>query len=604
MHGTSAQSGSHPSATMTALEAEGKYGAADFPVTFDGTVGLYRPTDAAVPSGDTAVLFVSSWGFEELCARKFWRLLAADLGRQGIASLRFDYPGTGDALDLDDYADGLDIWYRSILSAAQVLRDLSGARRLLLIGHGIGAAMAWKAAERLGDVAGIAMAAPATSGRRWVREFMALSRIADHGAIKHATPPSGPAMGEQTIPDAILAGIRTLDISKAESAPAPDVLVLTQEGRANDAAFVEYLASLGVRTRSAPFVDYDLFARDVLLSIPPRAAIGELVSWASTLKGTDQSPARPTLPESQPLVGDGFTETPVRFGNGNRLYGILSEPQGPRGGATVMMLSTGYDRMSGWGRITSRICRDLARAGIPAFRFDFANVADSPPHPDAPEQVMYNESLVRDVGEAMTFLEARRLSPVVLSGRCSGGYTAFRSGISYKPVKAVVPVNPFDFSLAPDTDVDALINASLQPLASYGEKMRSGGFWKRVLRGEVNVTRGVRNLSRMLVAKGIAKALPVLVRFPFLSSNLRRVTRDFQTMAANGTQVSLIYSDGDIGVPNLEARFGREGYLMARYDNTNIAFLADADHNLTTAPARDYWRTELQKTALRFTPSD
>lgn len=600
MHGTSARNIPPLPAAPAAEKAGERPAEAGRPVTFAGTVGLYTPADARVQASDTAVLFVGSWGFEELCARKFWRLLAEDLGCQGIASLRFDFPGTGDALDPEDCSAGLDIWLQSIASAAAALRDLSGGRRLLLMGHGIGAALAWRAAEMIDDVAGIAMAAPATSGRRWVREFMALSRIADHGAIKHATPPGGPAMGEQTIPDAILAGIRALDISRTEKAAAPEVLVLSPEGRA-DAAFLDHLGSLGVQVRTAPFEGYDLFVRDVLLSIPPRAAIGRLVDWACGLKGT-QTPAAPALPESRPLAGDGFTETPVRFGEGERLYGVLCEPQGPRRGATVMMLSTGYDRMSGWGRITTRICRDLARAGIPAFRFDFANVADSPPCPQAPAQVMYSESLVSDVGEALAFLEARGLSPVVLTGRCSGGYTAFRSAIRYGAVKAVVPVNPFDFALAPDTDVDALINASLQPLASYGEKMRSGGFWKRVLRGEVDVVRGVRNLSRMILAKGTATALPLLVRFPFLSRNVTAAARDFKAVAANGTRVSLIYSEGDIGVPNLEARFGKRGYLLARYDNTSLAFLADADHNLTTAPARQYWQAELEKTARQFHP--
>ena len=155
MHGTAAHGSSRP--FTTTLEP------ADFPVTFAGTVGLYH---AAPQPSDTAVLFVGAWGLEELCARKFWRLLAADLGRQGISSLRFDYPGTGDALDPEDYAAGLDIWRESILSAAATLRDLSGAKRLLLVGHSIGAALAWQAAETLGDVAGIALAAPALSGRR------------------------------------------------------------------------------------------------------------------------------------------------------------------------------------------------------------------------------------------------------------------------------------------------------------------------------------------------------------------------------------------------------------------------------------------------------
>lgn len=595
MHGTSAHGNSHP----FAAKAGGAVTQADFPVTFAGTVGLYH---APAQPSDTAVLFVGSWGFEELCARKFWRVLAEDLGRQGMASLRFDYAGTGDALDPEDGSAGLDIWEQNIVSAAAVLRDLSGAKRLLLVGHSIGAAFAWQAAERLGDVAGIAMAAPASSGRRWVREFMALSRIADHGAIKHATPPTGPAMGEQRIPDAILAGIKALDISKASKTPTRDILVLSQEGRATDADLVAHLASLGAKVRETPFEGYDLFIRDVLLSVLPQAAIAEIVAWAEGLKGTEQVLPQHPLPAAQPLVGDGFTETPFRFGEADRLYGILCEPQGLRRGASVIMLSTGYDRMSGWGRITTRICRDLARAGIPALRFDFANVADSPPHPDSPEQVMYNESLVRDVGEALNFLEARVLFPVVLSGRCSGAYTAFQSGVRFKPVDAVVPVNPFDFNLAPDTDVDALIGASLQPLSSYGEKMRSGGFWKRVLRGEVNVARGVKNLSRMLLSKGIATALPVLVRFPFLSQSLRAVTRDFETLTAKGTQVSLIYSEGDIGIPNLETRFGKEGYLLRRYGNTALAFIADADHNLTTAPARAYWQAELEKTALRFKP--
>ncbi|MBN9053157.1 MAG: alpha/beta hydrolase [Rhizobiales bacterium] len=343
MHGTSARNIPPLPAAPAAEKAGERPAEAGRPVTFAGTVGLYTPADARVQASDTAVLFVGSWGFEELCARKFWRLLAEDLGRQGIASLRFDFPGTGDALDPEDCSAGLDIWLQSIASAAAALRDLSGGRRLLLVGHGIGAALAWRAAEMIDDVAGIAMAAPATSGRRWVREFMALSRIADHGAIKHATSPGGPAMGEQTIPDAILAGIRALDISRTDKPAAPEVLVLSPEGRA-DAAFLDHLGSLGVQVRTAPFEGYDLFVRDVLLSIPPRAAIGRLVDWACGLKGT-QTPAAPAFPESRPLAGDGFTETPVRFGEGERLYGVLCEPQGPRRGATVMMLSTGYDRM-------------------------------------------------------------------------------------------------------------------------------------------------------------------------------------------------------------------------------------------------------------------
>jgi hypothetical protein len=77
-------------------------GEAALPVTFEGTVGLYTPAAASTTPADVAVLFLSPWGFEEMCTRKLWRLLAERIAAHGVASLRFDYPGTGDALDTPD----------------------------------------------------------------------------------------------------------------------------------------------------------------------------------------------------------------------------------------------------------------------------------------------------------------------------------------------------------------------------------------------------------------------------------------------------------------------------------------------------------------------
>jgi len=108
--------------------------AAALPVTFSRTVGLYMPPKTGTASSNIAVLLVSPWGYEEMCVRKFWRILAEDLAAAGIASLRFDYPGTGDALDVTDTASGLDLWRDSILDAATQLRSLSGAGDLILVG--------------------------------------------------------------------------------------------------------------------------------------------------------------------------------------------------------------------------------------------------------------------------------------------------------------------------------------------------------------------------------------------------------------------------------------------------------------------------------------
>lgn len=591
--------------------------AADYPVTFADTVGLFRPADAladmfqhnnASVLTDTAVLFVGSWGFEELCARKFWQRLAVELSQRGMASMRFDYPGTGDALDHPDYAAGLNVWLDTASAAATTLKELSGADRLLLIGHGIGGAIAWRLAENMEGVSGLALAAPALSGRHWLREFVALSRIANQGAILNASASSGPTMGEQVIPETVTAGLRTLNIASAVKAPAPNILLLQQENRPADGAFAEHLETLGVDVRALTFEGYDRFISDVLFSVPPMGAIATLTEWASglanTVPVTPHLQARRLVPSPSALDGDYFRETPVRFGEQNRLYGVLCEPKGHRKGATVLVLPTGYERASGWGRISVKLCRDLARSGHASLRFDMANIADSPPVPDRRDQIIYGEGQLADIDVAMDFLEERQLFPVVVTGRCSGGWAAFKSGVKDKRFSGVVPVNVFDFYIPEDADVEALLVSSRQPLASYGAKLFCGGFWRRVLRGEVRIRNGITNMWAMIAAKVVSFTTPIMVRFPFLSPRFHTLSRDFTAIVANDTRMSIVFTDGDVGAAMLETNFGPRGRLLTnRYGNPRIVYIANADHNLTTAEARHAWADEVRAIALQFPPS-
>ncbi|KQQ54308.1 hypothetical protein ASF69_20565 [Rhizobium sp. Leaf311] len=588
--------------------------AADYPVTFADTVGLFRPADGQLVPGnsslvgpemtDTAVLFVGSWGFEELCARKFWQRLAVELSKRGMASMRFDYPGTGDALDRASYDAGLDIWLETTRAAAEKLKALSGADRILFVGHGIGGAIAWNVAEQSGGVAGLALAAPALSGRHWLREFVALSRIANQGSIPN-TGTSGPSMGEQVIPEPVAAGLRKLNIASGTKAPAADILLLQQENRHADMEFAEHIKTLGVNTRALVFEGYDRFIRDVLFSVPPTSAIETLVEWAAKI--ASQAPKRVhepfALPTTAALQGEGFREMPVRFGQDNRLYGVLSEPTGPRTGATVLVLPTGYERASGWGRISAKLCRDLAKSGVPSLRFDMANIADSPAVPGRPEQIIYGEGQLEDIDAAMQFLEERRLFPVVVTGRCSGGWAAFQSGVRDRRFSGVVPVNVFDFYIPDDADVEALLISSRQPLASYGAKLMSSTFWRRVLSGDVRVKNGIVNLWAMIVGKFVSFTTPLMVRFPFLSPRFAKLSQDFNAIVANDTRMTIIFTEGDIGAAMLETNFGPRGRLLtSRYGNPRIVYIADADHNLTTAEARHAWADEVRLIALQFPP--
>ena len=70
--------------------------AASEPVVFDAFTGILQR--AAEPAG-APVLMISPFGYEELCARAFWTVLAERLATAGLESLRFDLPGTANALD-------------------------------------------------------------------------------------------------------------------------------------------------------------------------------------------------------------------------------------------------------------------------------------------------------------------------------------------------------------------------------------------------------------------------------------------------------------------------------------------------------------------------
>jgi alpha-beta hydrolase superfamily lysophospholipase len=581
--------------------------AAARPVTFGDTVGLFMPAGGRARA--TGVLFVSPWGLEEMCMRKFWRVVADALADQGIASLRFDYPGTGDALDRDDHAGGLSSWEDCVVEAAQVLRRQSGCRDVIVVSQGLGSALAVRVAERIEGLAAIACLAPVTSGRAFLREMQIWARMVDEGlgVPEDHRLRDGVGIAGLRMPDEIAADLRKLSLTGLTHRPAPRALVVKRADRPADTEFSAQLTAMGVDVREADYTGYDEFISNPAISTMPDDIRKVVLEWIGSVAAA--LPVEAPLPVERhasvaSLLGPDFRETPVNFGDGGRVYGMLCEPLGPRSGATVLILGTAYDRHSGWGRASVMMARNLAAAGVASLRFDGANIGDSPPVPGVPDQVLYQDSQIDDVRAALDFLARRDLTPVVVSGRCSGGYLTFKSAVADQRVSGAIAVNPFVFHWQQGRDIDESLRYMPRSLDVYREKMFQPETFRRLLQGRVDVKRAIANMGRAFWRRVARKATPILQMLPGSGGEYAEVRKSFQSLAERKMPLYLLYSENDVGFEHFAEHFGPKGQGLRRYPNVRLSIVPEADHNFTPAPARRAYLNALIDMARRFPPGE
>jgi hypothetical protein len=265
----------------------------------------------------------------------------------------------------------------------------------------------------------------------------------------------------------------------------------------------------------------------------------------------------------------------------------------------VLLLTTAYDKQSGWGGTTVTTARELARNGIASLRFDPANIADSPPTPGAPDRVLYSESQNQDAVAALDVLEYYQPGPMMVAGRCSGAYVAFRSGLRDKRLSAVVAVNPFVFYWNPAEKVPEDISIVPRSLNDYGSRFTRLETAKRLVAGEVNVRAAVRNMIVATWRRLSFRIAPLLMYLPGRNVIAREVRQSFARYEQNCIPVTLMYSEADVGLEHLYFHFGANGRKLKRYRNVRLIFMPETDHNLTPLPARKRLFDEIFRLAKR-----
>ena len=141
-----------------------------------------------------------------------------------------------------------------------------------------------------------------------------------------------------------------------------------------------------------------------------------------------------------------LTEEPLQFGEGGRLFGILTLPGMPPRRAqelpVFVFLTAGLLHRVGPHRLHVRLARELAQMGFSSLRVDLAGTGDSPPQPG----LTYPQSVAADFREISGVLESRlgRL-PLVLAGLCSGAHNAVRLTPEEPRVVGMVLLDPICF---------------------------------------------------------------------------------------------------------------------------------------------------------------
>ncbi|WP_042119111.1 oligosaccharide flippase family protein [Rhizobium etli] len=580
--------------------AEGAGRSAALPVVFDGTIGLFMPESPQAGKRSAAVLFVSPWGFEEMCSRKFFRVAAEHFSEIGVPSLRFDYPGTGDALDFTALPARLETWENSIRAAAAKLKSLTGCDRIILIGQGLGATLAQRIGSSIEGVDSLVMLAPVLNGRAYMRELNMWSKIidADLGLGQQHVQAAKVQIAGLVMPEQIAAELGKLNIAAPQGLAASRYLILERPVRAEDTGFADALQALGANVEQKVFDGYDELVTNPLFAKTPMAVVELLTAWLKTATAETSAAHSPAAIETTALAGEGFLETPVRFGSHDHLVGVVSRPLGEIKGNAVLFLSTAYDRHAGWGRTTVDMARELARHGVVSLRFDSANVGDSPPRPDAPEQVLYSMTQTDDAIAALDLLESVVAGPVMVAGRCSGGYVAFRAGVADERLKAVVSINPFVYYWDPKVPVRREHVVSVpRSLDDYGQRLARLDTLKRLLRGQVDVVSALRNI---VIAGGRRLSpfvAPLLELLPDRRHIAREVRQSFALFGKRKVPLTLIYSEGDVGLDHVYFHFGPRGARLSRYPNVRLLMLPDADHNLTPPQSRKFVLDEIIRLA-------
>jgi alpha-beta hydrolase superfamily lysophospholipase len=550
-------------------------------------LGLFHAAEGT--SGDgAAVLICAPWGWGEVASYRSRREWAERLAADGHPTLRFAFPATGDSAGSPRDPNRLDAWVGAIAGAGEWLRATTG-RRVAVLGLGLGGLLAREAIARGARFEEMVLWGASASGRAFVRETRAFSRMQTWNASP-ASPERAGALPEGWIEAGgfVLSAETIDDLGGLDPAVGPETaprraLLLERDGMKVDEGLRRSLEGAGTSVTEATG---DGWAQ--MISHPEETRLPEKVgdSVAVWLGEGGEAPA-PMEAAGAPRELDGLAlkvdgrqvresvlPLPQAFG---RAFGVLSEPvEGETAPFCVLFLNAGAVRNIGPNRLWVETARRWAARGVRALRLDLEGIGEADGAPPGDVAGFYLPKFEEQLATALDQLEERGFGDrFLLVGLCAGGYWAFRETLEDRRVQTALLLNSGALVWHPDLVA--------QREARKVAKASDPRAWRKLLRGEVGLRR-LLGLARSLLLQAGRSLRRLGRRLIGRKGVMTGLDAELDGLLASGATLTIAFS----GKEPLKEELDASG-MFERLDgwpNIELAALPGEDHTLRPVEAQ------------------
>jgi dienelactone hydrolase len=554
---------------------------------------------------EVGVVICQPFGYEAICAHRGMRAFAEAIATAGMPALRFDYLGTGDSAEIDSRADQLRVWTTDILTAVDELRRRTGVRRVCLLGFRLGAMLAALAAAENKAICALAIISPIKSGRRYLRELRTLRM-----AASMADDPSEASVDQKnwnvggfevsgfTFSAASLATLAEIELGSLQ---LPSMLVIENVGTPASSSQSTFRDAEGRVERIALPGLIEMLMTPPQFAVVPKEVIKATLRWLKdlpdrasevSLDDTRQSNAsHVTQSDELTLIGNANAagvprvERAVSFGDDRLLFGIVTRPPAEEvRRRAVILLNAGADHHIGASRLYVSMARRWSQHGYVVLRMDLGGIGDSGTRPGRTDDDVFPQEALDDIRAAIEYLcSSHGILDVTLAGLCSGAYHALRAAVAGLPIGRILMVNPQNYFWKRGESLNdlQLVEVVRNP-GVYRERVFSLAAWKRLLAGQVNISRIAKiYLQRPLMAaestfRDIARRLHV--RLP------NDLGTELEAVVARGVRVVFVFARGEPGIGLLRLQAGNSVKRLA--DRCHIHTINSGDHVFTRSGSR------------------